>query len=262
MNRRGFWQIRPLWSPRCGVARPDARPQRADRSAAPGGEPFRATVFAMTVACIVLLEPAQAMGQAHNATAHGQLADEVARLSERIGGLEAGMGAQWRQSPTLAIIIAIAAGVAASTHSAYLVEWLSRHRLRPVLAWVTFGEGRKLVKRSLPGGPTVVMVRITNVGQVAAMDVVSRARVGVSSHMERRFLRHARPDLVGSLHPGTSTDILVEISEEEHSVIQGGGTARLEITLEYMTVDNRRHSYIVGGSYSEGANALKTVSRG
>jgi len=128
------------------------------------GRSFRAAALVLAVACAAFGEPAQALGQAHNATAHGQLVGEIARLNERIDELESGMEAQWSQSPTMTIIIAIAAGVAASTHSAYLVEWLSRHRLRPVLAWSTLEKGRKLSKRGLPDGSLVLMVRMANLG--------------------------------------------------------------------------------------------------
>jgi len=221
---------------------------------------FRAAALFLAVACVAFGEPAQALGQAHNATTHAQLADEIARLNERIGDLESGMEGRWSQSPTMTIIIAIAAGVAASTHSAYLVEWLSRHRLRPVLAWSTFEKGRKLAKRNLPDGIPVIMVRMTNVGQVAAVDVVSRTRIRISKPNERGVLRRTKPDSLGSLHSSASTDILVKLSEDEWNMIQNGTTVTFTITLEYKTVGSRKYSYKASVTYSENTEALRTVS--
>lgn len=218
----------------------------------------RAAMCALVMAGIALGCPTQALGQAHNIEA----SDEIARLDERIDKLETAMEAQRSQSSAVAVLVAIAVGIGASTHSAYLVEWLSRHRLRPVLAWSAFGGGRKLAKRGLPDGAVTLMVRITNVGHVAAVDVVSRTMIRVSGDKEGGLLRHTKPDSVGSLHPHASMDIPVELSGDEHDMIRNGATATFEITLEYVTVNNRRYSYGLNGTYSGRMEVLDTVFRG
>ncbi|RNJ73353.1 MAG: hypothetical protein EB833_03015 [Thaumarchaeota archaeon S13] len=214
-----------------------------------------AAACALAMACVALGNPTQALGQGHGAEASA----EIARLNERIDELEAEMSAQQSQSSGVTVLVAIAVGMAASTHSAYLVEWLSRHRLRPVIAWSALGGGRKLAKRGLPGGGVVLMVRITNVGEVAAVDVVSSTRIRVSRRSGDGLLRHTKPDAVGSLYPHASTDILVELTGDEHGMVRNGAKAAFEIMLEYVTVNNRKYSYKVVGTYSGSAETLKTA---
>lgn len=201
-------------------------------------------------------------GQEQGGTLPGSQDGEFAALEGRIGGLEERIGKletseeERDQFPAMTISIAIAASIVASTHSAYLVKWLSRHRFRPILSWSMSDGGVPFETRDMPGGIRSPLVRVANVGQVAAVDIVGYIEAPVSSTAKRTTMRRP-PHYFGALHPGASAQIAVPLEPKHHEKVMAGATMAFELFLKYKTVDGQHYTYRVAGVYSLSVRALR-----
>jgi len=201
-------------------------------------------------------DPAPLLGQEDGAAVPGQVADELARMDERIESLEAD-AAEYRGASQLTnIAIAIVVSFVGGAHSAYLLEWLSRHRTRPILSWSMFDDGLQFALKDAPGGSKGVVLRITNVGHAAAVDIVGYSGVRVPAYGGEEIFLGTRPQFVGSLHPGASAQVLVPLSRAEHEMVMGGETAEFALLLRYKAMNNRSYAYMVSGTYSRDARVL------
>lgn len=186
-------------------------------------------------------------------------ADGLASMNERIDAIEADVTEYRGSSQLTNIAIAIAVSFAGGAHSAYLVEWLSRHRTRPILSWSMFDDGLPFTLRDTTDGSMAIAVRITNVGHAAAVDIVGHAGVRISAYGASEIFLDTQPNFVGSLHPGASAQVLVTLSRAEHKMVMEGKTAEFALLLRYKAMNNRSYTYRVSGTYSRDVRILVGV---
>lgn len=211
-------------------------------------------LFALAAAA-ALWSPVPLLGQEGGAPTPGQNGERIDALSERVGDLEDAAG----KDPAYGIDVptAILAAVAIVEAVNYAVQAL-RGRTRPILAWSACDDGLKFSLGSIPGGAKFLSVRITNVGQAAAVDIVGR--VGVTFSAKRARIRlGSRPHHVGSLYPGASTQVFVPLSGVEHKRALDGETMTFRLLLCYGAMGGRRYTYSVSGMYSGGLRILVGV---
>jgi len=251
-TRDSHLSCRPAFCGRPCPPQDRAAPRQAEavgtrRSAA------RIALCALAIAAVALGHGPLALGQGHNATAPatGGAAAEAGRAAALP---DAG-------HDVTSVVASSLAGILAGTHSAYLTMLLDRRRTRPAIAWSSYGEGNNIAEKALPDGSTALMVRITNVGQVAAVDIVSHMSTSVDGPGGEGPKPDSSSGFVGSLHPGASTDVLAVLSAEEIGRVRDGRTARLEVVLEYTAVDGRRYSCGIVGLYSGRYGVLETIWR-
>lgn len=208
-----------------------------------------AQVIMCALAVAALGGPAPLFAQEGGGAPAGPAPDELARMGERIDAIEADV-AEHRGSSRLAnTVIAVAVSFAGGAHSAYLLEWLSRHRNRPILSWSMFDEGVQFEPRDAPGGSRGIAIRITDVGHAAAVDIVGHAGVRIPAYERSEIFLDTRPDFAGSLHPGASALVLVPLSRAEHEMVMDGETAEFALLLRYKAINNRVYTYRVSGTY-------------
>lgn len=217
----------------------------------------QAIVCALAVAALGGTAPLFA--QEGGGAAAGQAPGELARMSERIDAIEADVAEYRASSQTTNIIIAIAVSFAGGAHSAYLVEWLSRHRTRPILSWSMFDDGLQFALRDAPGGSRGIAIRITNVGHAAAVDIVGHAGVRIPAYERSEIFLDTRPNFVGSLHTGASALVFVALSRAEHEMVMDGETAEFALLLRYKAMNNRSYTYRISGTYSRDVRILVGV---
>lgn len=205
-----------------------------------------AVLIALPVA-IALGSPAPILGQEPGDPTPGQNEERISALAERIRALE-GKGEQGGVDWLAALPVIIAA--VALLEVAYRVIKALRSRARPVLSWDTFGKGQKFLLVEVPGGPMCPAVRVTNVGQAAAVDIVAYVGVRVSAHAGSRVRPGARPYPVGPLNPGSSTVVPIPLSDEEHARVLYNETAVFEVEVLYKDTGGRDYESIVAGMYS------------
>lgn len=225
----------------------------------------RAALCALALALVATapVPGPQAQGQEHNVTSPVGSDARDGALADRVGALERAVASQDRESVLLSAVLPSLIAILAGTQSAYLAVLFDRGRRRPMLAWSTHGEGRRLGKRATPGGSATLMVRVTNVGDASAVDIESRATTSVREPGAQELRGEAGPagpalDFVGSLHPGASADIPITLSGDELSRIQGGDVAVLDIVLEYKRADGRSYSCGIAVVYSGQFEVLVT----
>lgn len=227
------------------VARPANMARRARAGAAALRRGARMAPFALAVAA-ALLGPVPLLGQEGDAPTPGQNKELIDALSERVRDLEDAAG----RDPAYGIDVptAILAVVAIVEAVNYVAQAL-RGRVRPVLAWSACGDGLKFTLSEMPGGAKFLAVRITNVGQAAAVDIVER--VGVTFSAKRARVRPgSRPHHVGSLYPGASTQVVIPLSDAEHKRVLDGETMTFRLLLGYGSMGGRRYTYSVSGMCS------------
>lgn len=213
-------------------------------------------LIAMAVAG-ALGHTAQVLGQ--DAPAPGQKDDLVMALSERVRALEDGArGDEW-DWPAAWLAAVAAVPLIEAVHR---VLTALRNRTRPVLSWAEFGDGLKFSLGVLPDGSWRLAIRITNVGQAAAVDIVGYVGTRVSAHAGARIRPGSRRHVVGSLHPGASAQVPIPLSAGEHERVTGNETAMFEVELLYKSINNRVYRYMVTGMYSAGLEFLEGAVSG
>jgi len=218
---------------------------------------------ALALAAAALVPCPPTLGQEHNATSPTVGGGSGGDLAERVGALERAVGSQDGESALMPTVLTSLVAILAATQSAYLAVLFDRRRRRPMLAWSTYGEGRRLGRRDMPGGSATLMVRVTNVGDAPAVDIESRTTASVRGPVTQELRGEAGSagptlDFVGSLHPEASADIPISLSSGELSRIQGGGVAVLDIVLEYRRSDGRPYSSGIAVVYSGRFEVLVT----
>lgn len=217
----------------------------------------------MLAATVTLVTCPQALGQEHNATSPAGGGALDGALADRVGALERAVASQDRESVLLSAVLPSLIAILAGTQSAYLAVLFDKRRRRPMLAWSTHGEGRRLGKREMLDGSVTLMVRVTNVGDASAVDIESRTTASVQGPGERELRGKAGPagpalDFVGSLHPEASADIPITLSSGDLSRIHAGEVAVLDIVLEYKRADGRPYSCGIAVIYSGRFEVLVT----
>jgi len=231
-------------------------------------ERTRVALCAIALAAAALVPGPPVSGQEHNATSPTAGGGSGGDLAERVGALERAVGSQDGESALVPTVLTSLVAILAATQSAYLAVLFDRRRRRPMLAWSTHGEGRRLGRRDMPDGSSTLMVRVTNVGDAPAVDIESRTTASVRGPVTQEPVTEeprggagpAGPtlDFVGSLHPEASADIPISLSSGELSRIQGGGVAVLDIVLEYRRADGRQYSSGIAVVYSGRFEVLVT----
>lgn len=203
-------------------------------------------LFALASAA-ALVSPVPLLGQEGGGPTPSQNEELINSLSERVGALEA-KGGQGGTDWLAALPVIIAA--IALLEVAYRVLKALRGRTRPMLSWDTFEDGRKFLLVEAPGGSMCPAIRVTNVGQAAAVDIVAYVGVRVSAHAGSRVLPGTRPHPVGPLSPGASAEVPIPLSAEEHGRVMGSETAVFEAEVLYKGTGGRVYKYTVSGMYS------------
>jgi len=199
--------------------------------------------------------PVPIFGQGQDAPAPAQDWELVKALSERVRALEEAAGQD--TAGEIDASTAVLATVALAELANYVARTLWA-RTRPVLAWSPFDDGSKFSLREIQGGAKCLAVRITNVGQAAAIDIVGRA--GVTFSAKRAGARlDPRQHHVGSLHPGASAQVLVPLSDAEHRRAMGGEPMTFRLLLRYGAMRGRRYTYDVSGMRSGSLSVLVGV---
>jgi len=211
-------------------------------------------LIAMAVAG-ALGAPVQLFGQEQDAPAPAQDGELVKALSERVRALEEAVGrdtvGEFDASTAVLAVIPLVE----------LVNYVVRKlwaRTRPILGWSPFDDGSKFSLREIQGGAKGLAVRITNVGQAAAIDIVGRAGVTFSAKRARARL-DPRQHHVGSLHPGASAQVFVPLSDAEHRKALNGEPMTFRLLLRYGTMKGRRYTYGVSGMRSGSLSVLVGV---
>lgn len=237
-------QAGPAGTPPCPC---DLRPgtQASGQRASRRGTAIAA--LCMLAAAVALGSPVPLLGQEGDAPTPGQNGERIDALSERVSALEGGDGrGAWDWASAWPAVVAVVA----------LLEVVHRviravlGRARPALSWVESGEGLKFLLGAMPDGSTRLAIRVTNVGQAAAVDVVAYVGTRVSAHAGGRVRHGAHPHPMGSIGPGDSAQVPVPLSVTEHERVMGGETVTFEAELLYKDMGNRTYVYVVTGMYS------------
>jgi len=188
-----------------------------------------------------------------------QNAERIDALSSRVKALEGEGRPGTEEWPAVPYVVLMAV---AGTQLAYLTAQMFRNRARPVLSWSMLDDGLEFALRDMPDGSKRIAVRITNVGQAAAVDIVWNAGTMVSALATEAIPVGASTHFMGSLHPGASAQILVPVSGAEHARIMGSESVAFVLVLRYKSMGNRRYTHRVSGMYSKDSRALVgTVSK-
>lgn len=86
-------------------------------------------------------------------------------------------------------------------------------QIAPVLSWSMFDDSLEFVLKEMPGVKCPV-IKVTSVGQVAAVDIVWRAGVLLPQSITKPPI-DTRLYHIGSPHPAASTHIVMPLSQEE-----------------------------------------------
>lgn len=211
----------------------------------------RAAVVVLATAA-ALATPMPLLGQEGNGPTPGQNRELINALSERVMAIE-GKDAQdaWDWLATWPAIVA----VVALLEVVHRVLKAIRSKSRPILAWSAFDDGLKFSLRDAPGGAKFLAVRVTNVGQAAAVDIVGRAGVTLSAKRARVRVG-SRPHHVGSLYPGASTQVFIPLSDAEYRRALGGEAMAFRVLLRYGAMGGRRYAYSMSGMRSGGLSVM------
>lgn len=214
----------------------------------------RGALLALAAAA-ALGSPFPLLGQAPEGPTPGQNAERIDALAERVVELEgaAGQDPQYPVDAPTAVLAALALAEAGN-----LIVQALRGRTRPILAWSASDDGLKFSLRDIPGGAMCLAVRVTNVGQAAAVDIVGRAGFTFSAKRARVRL-NPRPHHFGSLHPGASTLVLVPLSGAERKRALGREAMTFRLLLSYGAMGGRRHTYGMSGVRSGSLSVLVGV---
>lgn len=225
---------------------------------------LRAALMALCVlaiAAMTLGHGPQAQGQEHNATAAARDGTHDDGLAARVDALERAAAREGQESILISALLPSLLAIIAGAQSAYLTVHLDKRRRRPTLAWTTYGDGNRLDKKNMPDGSVTLMVRITNVGEAAAVDIESRTTTSVqepSGQAGQAASADPTIDFVGSLHPKASADIPITLSSGELERIRDGEVATLDIVLDYKGADSRAYSCGIAVIYSGRFEVLVT----
>lgn len=185
--------------------------------------------------------------------------ERIDALSERVEELE-GEGEPVTEARLSVPYVVLTAVV--GTQLAYLTVQMFRNRERPVLSWTVIDGGDGFELRDMPDGSKRIAVRITNVGQAAAVDIVWHAGTRASARATRNVPLGASPNFVGSLYPSASAQVLIAVSSAEHARVMDGEMVSFSLVLRYKSMGNRRYTHRVFGSYSKDSrNLAGTVSK-
>ena len=166
------------------------------------------------VAAYALAHIPPLLAQEPGVSSPAQNRERLDALAERVEELE-GEGepvTEARLSVPYVVLTAVA-----GTQLAYLTVQMFRNRARPVLSWTVRDDGDGFELRDMPDGSKRIAVRITNVGQAAAVDIVWHAGTRVSARATRNIPLDASPHFVGSLYPSASAQVLIAVSSAEHA---------------------------------------------
>lgn len=226
---------------------------------------------AMTAgAALILALLAAAPPWAH---AQDEAGGEVAALAEELRllreGVEESNRVDWALfavSLTVGAVIT-AAAVWGSVRNARQVErhvsLTERHvsltaadmsaRMRPMLRWTSDGNRLVYPPRVLEGA--MIVIRLLNAGQAAAVGIVCDVRFGMEGDLEAGRAGHRR-DQWGSLAPNSAIHLNVHVTEEQRLRARGKREKfRVEVKAEYRGPDGREYKYSMGGDY-DGREAL------
>lgn len=213
---------------------------------------MRMTLFALAIVA-ALGHPPLLLGQEHAEPSPGQNGMRIDDLSARVKALE---GADRRATESWLSVPYVVLTAVAGTQLAYLTVQIFRNRARPVLSWSAFDDGREFALRDMPDGSKQLAIRITNVGQAAAVDIVWHVGTMVAARTAADIPLDSGPHFVGSLHPGASTQVLIPVSGAEHARAMGGEMVSFSLMLRYKSMGNRRYAHKVSGRYSKDGRLL------
>lgn len=159
------------------------------------------------------------------AHAQGEADGEVAALAEELRQLREGVEESNRVDWALfavSLTVRAAITVAAVWGSVRNARQVERHvalteadmstRLRPMLRWTSDGDRLVHPPRVLEG--TVIVIRMLNAGQAAAVDIVCDVKFGMEGDFEAGRAGHRR-DQWGSLAPNSAIHLNVHVTEEQ-----------------------------------------------
>ena len=128
-----------------------------------------------------------------------------------------------------------------------LVKKDDDERLRPMLRWTSEGD-RRVYPPSVTDGK-VIVIKILNAGQVAAVGIVCDVRFGMEGDFGSEKVGHSKNEW-GSLAPNMAIHLNVHVTGEQmRRVLEGKEKFHIEIMAEYRGPGEKKYEYSMSGDY-------------
>ena len=127
--------------------------------------------------------------------------------------------------------------------------------LRPIISWTKY-EDEDMYKPSSDYDGDQLLIRLTNVGRGAALDIKWRCKAGIVGAGDYMDDSNMTYHLVGSLAPNASSVVPVVLTTSELSEKYDGRTLQIFATAAYKSADNKEYRYFLCGSRVRGRLVL------